>query len=534
MPRPAAGYASPMIRLSSPAATVWSVTPEDRLRQMAWRRTRGRDAARAAEKGSRDFARWLRDAELESAPLADDALSIAETVDLARSIELRQSATLEETGQLLGGLLAHRSRLRVPDLLTCFQTAVPAAVLAVEQLETAAEPPPLAPRAIRDQIELPLLIGTLFRSVQGAAAVRKSARVRAAAEWEHWTDRTGLPHRSLLSDDPQSQQSAQTLLRLADYEAAGRTVGDAAEWLDSLLQPVRRRTARLGSELSEWAGVAVCQSQKPAVRVTCCYGTEGVATRVDLRAPLLADWEVDVRIDGALVPTDDWRSVCWFSDEEADYLELQSDVTTDLGTVRLTRQIMLAKSDQWLYLAASAVASDGDRVSIEHRFAAAAGTEWEPDPRDRLLWFRDPTKSEVLGRLVPLGVESDRFRPAAGVCRWQPAADESAGGPGSVIVAGESETASCVPVAIELSPKRQVQPLDWSPLTVAEFGRPCPLARAGGWRLRSGDDQWLIYQSLTPPTSPRTVLGMHTNQEAVFARFSDGTIDPIVAVEADD
>lgn len=529
-----------MIRLSSPAATVWSVPSTERLGRVAWRRTRGREAAAAASEGRKAFARWLREADLEPVPLPADPLSLVETVELAQSIELRRSGTIDETFQLVTGLLAHRTRLRLADLITCYLAALPASVAAVEALDTAAQSPPLSPRSIETQIELPLAIGTLFRSIQGAAAVRRQARERAAAEWDHWTDRSGLPHRSLLGADPDMKATAESLLRLADYPAADKSVRTVSEWLDTLRQPVRRRTTRSGSELSEWAGVAVCQTDRPAVRISCCYGKEGAATRLDLRSPLLTDWEVDVRIDGTLVPPAGWRSVCWFSDDEADYLELQSDVATDAGSVRLTRQIMLAKADQWLYLAASAVTPGEGRVAIEHRFVAASGTEWEPDPRDRLLWFRDPKRSEVLGRLVPLGVEADRFRSADGVCRWQPAGERShrsqpeETSPGTVVVASESTTAACVPVAIELSPRRRVRPLDWSPLTVAEFGRPCPSSRAGGWRMRSGDNQWLIYQSLTPPTAPRTVLGLHTNQEAVFARFDDGNVDPIVAVESDE
>ena len=50
--------------------------------------------------------------------------------------------------------------------------------------------------------------------------------------------------------------------------------------------------------------------------------------------------------------------------------------------------------------------------------------------------------------------------------------------------------------------------------------------------MRSGGEQWAIYQSLTPPTAPRTMLGMHTHYEAVIGRVTAGGIEPLVNVES--
>ena len=575
-------YPLPMLRLTSSPADAWAVPTARLPQELQWRRKLGADGRGAAKQSDKAFSRWLKTMPLEPMPAAAKPIEADALVALAESVLSQRRATPDETLRLIEGFVAQRRSLGEAERLVVFSAIVPAAIQSVDAIATSGQEPPLDASELRTRIELPLAAGTLLRGLQGAKSVRSAARRHARVEIDHWTDTNGLPSRELLGDEVDHAAVAEALIRIGKYAAAGDGVQRQTAWLESLRTPTaewskpdRRRFSDLDSETSEWAGLTVCQTRDRAglIRVVSTFGDEGVAVQIDRSGPLIESWFVDVRVDGELVPAEGWRSVCWFSDDEADYLELQSDTLHGTRRIRLTRQILLAKTDRWLLLSASAVdetayaadaksgtsPADAMPIEITHRFLPATATEWEADPRDRCLWFRDPARSRVLGRLLPLGIEPDRFRPANGTVdlgampstrnghiatndiangqvsnnRGPNGRVESAAAP-RPIVRQTARGGLCVPVVLELSERRRVQPIDWQRLTVAEFGRPCPDARAGGWRWRSGDEQWMAYQSLTPPTAPRTVLGLHTNQEAVFARLENGRAEPLVGVEGDD
>ena len=60
------------------------------------------------------------------------------------------------------------------------------------------------------------------------------------------------------------------------------------------------------------------------------------------------EWDFEVRRDGVLLaPTSEWVEVCWDSDDDADYLELE----IDLGAgVRMQRAFFLGKEDSVVFL----------------------------------------------------------------------------------------------------------------------------------------------------------------------------------------
>ncbi len=78
--------------------------------------------------------------------------------------------------------------------------------------------------------------------------------------------------------------------------------------------------------------------------------------------------------------------------------------------------------------------------------------------------------------------------------------------------------ALCCPLFIDLNPKRSTKERTWRQLTVGEMLDIVPPDVAVGYRVQSGDDQWLIYRSLSQPGN-RTLLGHNVAGEFCAGRF---------------
>ena len=430
-------------------------------------------------------------------------------------------------------------------------------------------------------LELPRVIGHVFGAIEGASALAKQATAESESLVDAFTDADGTPHYEVAGDERETAAVLLSLVRSVSFDVRPRLPKPTRRRMQACVERMvgltslshrhevetsavaafnppksstLRRSGRCGassgdslrSGRSSWAGVATLHAMRRAgaIEVVSTGNSSRSATRLSVGGQtVLAGWEVEFASatpaagnnvgDVSLTPvptTGDWLEVCWFCDREADYVEWQMRVP-EFG-VRLTRQVMLAKEDRLLYLAANIANEEGAaarrlRVRQQFRFGEV---ETQLDLRDRLVWLRRLTDDHAIGRLIPLGMTADKLRPAGGEFSL---IDRAA----VVEVENPTPTAAgglCSAVAIDLSKKRRVTPIDWERLTVAEFGRACPASRAAAWRLRSGKSQWLFYQSLTPPTASRTVLGMHTDHEAVFGRFSEGLVQPLVSVEAAD
>ena len=60
-------------------------------------------------------------------------------------------------------------------------------------------------------------------------------------------------------------------------------------------------------------------------------------------------WRFEIAQQGQqLQPVSPWESICWYTDDEVDYLELEIELTAG---VKLQRQIVLAREDRFLFLA---------------------------------------------------------------------------------------------------------------------------------------------------------------------------------------
>jgi hypothetical protein len=85
---------------------------------------------------------------------------------------------------------------------------------------------------------------------------------------------------------------------------------------------------------------------------------------------------------------------------------------------------------------------------------------------------------------------------------------------------------------IDVDPTRIRKPLTWRQLTVAADREIVAADVAVGYRVRIGQQQWLIYRSLAAPDI-RTVLGKNLMHELFVGRFlRQGGTETLLEIEA--
>jgi hypothetical protein len=233
-------------------------------------------------------------------------------------------------------------------------------------------------------------------------------------------------------------------------------------------------------------------------------------------------WELEVSFDQQPVETDfRWTCVCWHTDSDGDYLELQHTIDENR---RIERQVFLSRTDHFLVLADCISGASGQAIDYVSRLPLVKHAE---------VARNENTRENVVGlpdtrmRSFPLALPDQIVNSTSG--SWgvleggvAPALELRQTGKGGLYA----------PVVLEWTPARLSSPADWKTLTVTEDGPKVGPERAAGHRLRIGNQQILIYRSLTPKGELRTVLGHHTGHETVIARFNkNGDVKPLLIVE---
>jgi hypothetical protein len=273
---------------------------------------------------------------------------------------------------------------------------------------------------------------------------------------------------------------------------------------------------------SEWAKIAVLRADwtPQAERMTVAYGDRAVRLEVAVGADLLLSgrWDLELQADCAPIePAGSWREICWVSDQDCDYLELEMAMT---GGLRVQRQLLLARKDQFLLLA-DAVLGDRPqellyrgRLPLSSRLTASAAA----DTREVLLEAR---KARAL--ILPLALPEWRAEPRGGSLDVSGGALEL-----RQSVFGRRLFA---PLWIDLAPRRAHEAVTWRQLTIAEQRQNQPRDVAVGYRVQFGRRQWVIYRSLTRPAN-RTLLGQNLSTEFFLGRFKrDGESKTILEIE---
>lgn len=260
-----------------------------------------------------------------------------------------------------------------------------------------------------------------------------------------------------------------------------------------------------------------------ADRLTVAYNSSEVDLELSARGETLLSGAVESElvIDGeSLVARGDWQAAAWYSDADCDYLELQLFLPQ---SVRIDRQLLLARHDHFALLADAVIAPQAKRIQYCVRLPVAEGQE---------LNFDSPTRECRLSaerqatRVFPLGLPQSRTLGSSGsFLHYEDRLELRHAAAGAALYA---------PVLLDWHPRRQRVAADWRSLTVSENCQAVGSDRAAGCRLRMGKFQLLIYRSLAPTDEARAVLGHHTRYETVVGMFdSSGDVDPLVMVEAE-
>ena len=232
------------------------------------------------------------------------------------------------------------------------------------------------------------------------------------------------------------------------------------------------------------------------------------------------EWELSVQLDGKPLAIDqDWKCICWTSDPDMDYMELQ--IEWPEGPM-LCRQVMLSRKDHFLVIADAVSRAGGQRVDLQSTFPLRRGVKAKADMPTREVRV---TAGDVKARCFPVALPDDRLLSTVGSFD----ADTNA----IKLTQASSSEGLYAPIVIDWSPKRAVREAEWRTLTVTEDRRKLTPWEAAGHRLRLGDLHLVLFRSLDGSTESRSVLGLHTDKESVIAQFNNkGYVLPIVSVEA--
>ncbi len=238
-----------------------------------------------------------------------------------------------------------------------------------------------------------------------------------------------------------------------------------------------------------------------------------------------SSWKWRATIDGQpLVPSGPWREVCWHTDGDVDYLEIELPLSSGWC---LERQLVLGRKDRFVLLADALLGPRSPGVPPPViRYAAsirlAPGARLATAGQTREAWLTSGRKR--CATLVPLALPEWRTERAH--------SELAAGGDGSLELAQAAQgDALFAPLWIDLDPRRARQPLTWRRLTVAENLQNVPRDAAVGYRVQIGRGHWLVYRTLAPRGN-RTVLGQNYSAEFVCSRLEkSGSAEPIIEIQ---
>jgi hypothetical protein len=233
---------------------------------------------------------------------------------------------------------------------------------------------------------------------------------------------------------------------------------------------------------------------------------------------LEGEWRSTLVINEKVIPIQgDWSCVCWQSDPDGDYLELQLTLP---GVARIERQVLISRTRQFCILAESFAEMPDGEFSYQSRFPICTGVAGTTNAQTREILL-EAGPGSVPVRCFPLALPDRHVFSTPGKF----GADLSC----TTTVKG---TGWYNPVLFDWSPACRTAPAEWKALTVAEDRTAVKPGVASGYRLKLGSHQWLLYRSLIRTDEARSVLGHQTRYETVIGSVeANGDITPLMLVE---
>lgn len=275
---------------------------------------------------------------------------------------------------------------------------------------------------------------------------------------------------------------------------------------------------------SDWAGWACLRNWWAPTGNTAVVRHDGPSVQLQLcllGVPFVdGEWGLNVRLDGQLLSwTDAWKCICWTSDTDMDYIELQLDMPD--GTM-LCRQVMVSRKDHFLVVADAVSKAGSRRIDLVSTLPLRRGVKAKADVATREIRL---ASEDVKVRCFPVALPDDRLHSTVG--RF----DVDAGH--LRLVQAATNEGLYAPIVLDWSPDRTPLEAEWRSLTITEEGKKIAPWQAAGHRFRLGKLHLVIYRSLQHSEDSRALLGLHTDRETVIAQFNDqGYVLPIVSVDA--
>ena len=474
------------------------------------------------------------------------------------------------------------TRLRPQQLWRLWRHSLSQVIRLVNDASSDVDPTIPADVQLVERGELPFIAGLLFDGVVGAAQLVKTGRKFLARELVDRTDTDGTPHAELVErlplwlapliratktarrfntrlwTDNQEELLKSVVERsiplcrpdgravlsnglkleplpvlVAAAEVCGLPELDAAgSYLHSVKRVASgkppRRTRNDGvvlmpSNQSDFARLALLRSDWSIKADTVALAHHRKFPQLDVtaagRSLIHGDWELELNIGGTPVElADEWSCVCWQSDPDADYIELQM---IGPGRLRVERMVMLSRTQQFLLLADSISGVPHERIEYQSKLSLGDGVQSRADTQTREVQL---TMKGLRPRVFPLALPQDRVLSTpheflAGDSRLT--LKQTADGEGLF-----------APLLFDWNPGHARGDVQWRTLTVTEDSHVVGNDVASGHRLKIADLQLLVYRSLKKPGQSRAVLGHHTPNETVIGRVDKkGDVDPILMVE---
>lgn len=332
-----------------------------------------------------------------------------------------------------------------------------------------------------------------------------------------------------LSGSPWEPQIAKVVLGPVSSPKKARGTASRSRWPAPVAAPssIRSEPGEAAILRTDWSA----DSQQ----VTVAWHEPSI--RIEIRSArqvfCAGPWTLDVEIDGRPARgASRWEEVCWVSDDDVDYLELQATLE---GGHRVQRHLLLARADGFLWMGDSILgpnATPGDNGQAAtagdvapHRMACRMQLPLCPGVKASQAsetWDVELRGPKAVARVLPLALPEWRCDQPRGELRTAR---------GRLELRQEAEGRNLfATLFVDLQPNRAGRPLTWRQLTVGESLRRVPDDVAVGYRVQIGRQQWLFYRSLAAKDN-RTLLGTNTADEMLAARFAEGRAEALLQVE---
>lgn len=233
-------------------------------------------------------------------------------------------------------------------------------------------------------------------------------------------------------------------------------------------------------------------------------------------------WGIEMEEDGDAFEFEaGWECVCFYTDRDVDYLELQFEFE---GGPTIGRYVVLSRTRQFAVVSDILADSPAKRTDLISELPLATGVEVETVTGSREHQLKAGRQS---ARVLPLALPHDAGVGTSG----RIGLDESDGRPTLTIGQATQSGGLFSPVLIDWSKERRKAPVEWRRLTVTEAGE-VDESGALAYRCMIGDLHLVLFRALKSTDQYRTVLGYQPENETVIANFTKkGEFDEVVLVE---